>query len=124
MPDSLDAKDVKFLKERRRFASKGYLLGMALLAGVLAFTAWMYWAHPRLANPFHVFRELEADAIPQSMLEIMAAMLPIMVTTVFVVLAMLLPTEATGAAIPSKLLQSGAAMGRSSGRSADGGSQA
>ncbi len=89
MPEPLEPKDLKFLKDRRRFASKGNLLGTALLAGILASTAWMYWAHPRLANPFHVYNELMAGGIPQSMLEMMAAMLPILVTTVFVVLAIM-----------------------------------
>ena len=65
-------------------------LGVVLvLVGLAVFLAWLYCVHPRLANPFHVFTELQMSGIPPATLEVMAAMLPIVVSTVFLMLGTL-----------------------------------
>ncbi|NLS96875.1 MAG: hypothetical protein GXX96_32465 [Planctomycetaceae bacterium] len=90
MPEPIDDKDLAFVEKRRRLVRWWNLVGSATLAGLAAFVAWMFWAHPRLINPLHVVGEIEAGRIAQSTLELMAVMLPMVVLVIFLVLGVML----------------------------------
>lgn len=90
MPAPLDPSDIDFIEKRRWFAARWNLVGTALLAGLVVYLAWLYSAHPRLANPFQVFGELEVGGIPQPTLEFMAAALPVVIWAIFMVLAVVI----------------------------------
>lgn len=71
--------DAQFLDKRRRFVRTWNLVGTALLAALAALTAWLFTASPSLVNPPQVAAEIARGALPQSTLELMAGLLPVVV---------------------------------------------
>lgn len=90
MSEPLGPKDLEFLEKRRWLAARWNLVGLAMLAALFAFLAWLFRYQPRLASPFHVFNELQAGAISETTLHMMALMLPIMVSGIFMVVAVMI----------------------------------
>lgn len=90
MAEPIGEKDVEFIKKRRHLVRWWNLVGSLTFAGLVSFVAWMFWKHPRLVNPLHVVAELQAGGIPQATLEIMAAILPMVVLFIFLVLALII----------------------------------
>ncbi len=90
MAEPIAEKDVVFIEKRRRLVGWWNLVGAAMFAVLVIFVAWIFWSQPRLINPLHVVGELESGGIPQATLEIMAAMLPMVVFTIFFVLAVMI----------------------------------
>ena len=86
MAEPITDKDVEFLEKRRKLVRWWNVVGSLTFVGLVAFVTWMFWSQPRLVNPLHVVGELQAGAIPQEALEIMAAMLPMVVLVIFIVL--------------------------------------
>jgi len=90
MAEPITEKDVAFVEKRRTLVRWWNPVGSATFAGLVIFVAWMFWSQPRLINPLHVVGELESGGIPQATLEIMAALLPMVVFTIFFVLAVMI----------------------------------
>lgn len=90
MAEPITEKDLQFIEKRYKLVGWWNLIGSLTFAGLVSFVAWMFWSQPRLINPLHVVGELEAGRISQSTLEIMAAILPMVVLAIFLVLAMMI----------------------------------
>ena len=90
MPEAINDEDLAFIEQRRRLVRWWTPVGSATLAGLAAFVAWMFWAHPRLINPLHVVGAIEADGITQGTLELMAVMLPVVVLLICLVLGVMI----------------------------------
>ena len=87
----LTPKQETFLTKRQWFARRWPAIASLMLVSLLAFYGYLLWRVPFLANPFYVARQIEADAIAQSTLVVMAAMLPIAIgALVFVTAATIL----------------------------------
>ena len=69
--------EIGFLERRGRFIRMWRYAGARALAVLVGFTCYLFVANPLLINPFHVMKQIEADAIPNSTMVLMAAMMPI-----------------------------------------------
>ncbi len=90
MPVPIDPKDIRFLEKRRKLVGWWNVVGSVMFTVLAAFIAWMFWSQPRLINPLHVVGELEGGGISQTMLELMAVMLPIAVLALLLVMAVMI----------------------------------
>ena len=82
----LDEKDLNFLKKRSFFVRWWNVVGSVMLAVLVGMALWFFVTVPNFINPLHVIEQLKAGTIQQSSLVVMAAMLPIMVLGLFLVL--------------------------------------
>ena len=82
----IDEKDLDFLKKRRFFARWWNVVGSIMLTVFLGMMVWLFVRVPNFINPFHVIEQLKADTLQESTLVVMAAMLPIMVLGLFLVM--------------------------------------
>lgn len=71
--------ELNFIRKRSRLAKTWPLVGAVLILSTGGLGAWLFFTKPLLANPWTVWSKLEAQAIPDSTLELMAAMLPVVV---------------------------------------------
>jgi hypothetical protein len=81
--DPLAEIDLAFLQMRRRFLRFSKIGGVSSLAFLSALFLWLLFKGPNLINPFHVQRQIAADALTPSALKTMALLTPLMVAVSF-----------------------------------------
>lgn len=81
----LTREEKAFLESRAKFARSWPIVGTAMLVGLLVLAGWLLFTRPMLINPWAVLSGLEAGTIPDSTLAVMAALLGVMLTCLFVV---------------------------------------
>ncbi|GAB3376138.1 hypothetical protein NCG89_11820 [Spongiibacter taiwanensis] len=69
--------ELRFLRRRGALVSAWPWVGSACLLGLIALAAVLFWRVPQLVNPWFVFDQINADALPESQMILMAAMLPV-----------------------------------------------
>ena len=82
----IDEKNIQFIRQRERLARWWTLVGSAMLAVFVGMAVWLFIRTPNFINPFHVIDQLKAGTLPHSSLVVMAAMLPIVVSGLFLVM--------------------------------------
>lgn len=92
--------ELKYIDRRTRLIRIWRYVGLAVLLILVLFTCYLFLNSPLLINPFHVTEQIEAGAIPQSTLLIMAAMMPL----VMFVMVVLVVFPCAAFAIERKLL--------------------
>ena len=75
----LSDEERRFLVKRARLVRTWRYVRAILLAVLIGLGIWLFLTIPLLANPLVVMAQLKSDAIPESMLMLMASMLPIVV---------------------------------------------
>lgn len=91
----LSDQEKRFLGKRIRLVRAWKYVGVVLIVGLTGLWVSIFWFVPFLANPFEVMARLNADSIPQSIMVLSTAVLPVIVLTCFLlVLAMVLLTFA------------------------------
>lgn len=75
----LSDEERRFLVKRARFVRTWRYVGAILLAVLIGLGIWLFLTIPLLANPLVVMAQIQSDSIPESMLTLMAGMLPIVV---------------------------------------------
>jgi Na+/proline symporter len=81
--DPLAENDVTFLHMRRRFLRFWRIAGFSTLVFIAALFLWLFFMMPNLVNPFHVQRQVEANALTPSALKVMAVLMPLMTAVAF-----------------------------------------
>ena len=79
MSMDLTEKEKDFVAKRAKLIQAWPLVGSLLLCLLIGLGLWLYFCRPLLANPMLVISKLESDAIPVSMLTLMAGLLPLCV---------------------------------------------
>lgn len=69
----------RFLAKRQQLARVYPWVGATLLGVIIVFAAWLVWRVPLLVNPYAVLAQLRDGGLPDSMLSLMAGMLPLAV---------------------------------------------
>ena len=91
----LTEQERQFIKARTRFVCAWRRVGPILLIGLGAFAAALIYLVPLMANPFAVLARLQSDSVPESVLTLSAALLPVVVLTcLLLAVAMVLLTFA------------------------------
>lgn len=75
----LSDEEQRFLVKRARLVRTWRYVGAILLLMLIGLGIWLFLTMPLLANPLIVMEQLKSDSIPESMLMLMASMLPIVV---------------------------------------------
>jgi hypothetical protein len=81
--DPLAEIDLAFLQMRRRFLKFSKIGGVSSLVFLSALFCWLLFKAPNLINPFHIQRQVEANALTLSALKVMAVLTPLMVAVAF-----------------------------------------
>ena len=81
--------ELKYIDRRTRLIRIWRYVGLAVLLILVLFTCYLFLNSPLLINPFHVTEQIEAGAISQSTLLIMAAMMPLVMLLVMFVMVVL-----------------------------------
>lgn len=84
--------ELRFLRRRDALVSAWPWVGSACLLGLIALAAVLFWWVPQLVNPWFVFDQINADALPESQMVLMAAMLPVVMLVVLLLLGVLVLT--------------------------------
>ena len=79
--------DGTFIKRRGSLIRIWRYVGTAALLVIVGFSCYLFVFNPLLINPFHVMKLIEADAIPDSTLMVMAAMMPVVFLAVMFIMA-------------------------------------
>ena len=82
----IDEQELDFLKKRSFFARWWNVVGSMMLAVFIGMMVWLFIRVPNFINPLQVIEQLKEGTIHQGTLVVMAAMLPIMVLGLFLVL--------------------------------------
>lgn len=69
--------DVRFIESRMRMGRVWRYVGTAALVVIAGFAGYLFAAVPLLINPFHAIEQIEADAVPNGTMVLMAAMTPL-----------------------------------------------
>ncbi len=75
----LSDEERRFLVKRAQLVRAWRYVGAILLAVLIGLGFWLFLTLPLLVNPFVVMTRLQSGSIPESMLMLMAGMLPIVV---------------------------------------------
>jgi hypothetical protein len=81
--DRLAEVDLAFLQMRRRFLRFSKIGGVSSLVFLSALFFWLLFKSPNLVNPFQVQRQIAANALTPSALQVMAVLTPLMVAVAF-----------------------------------------
>ncbi len=81
--DRLAEVDLAFLQMRRRFLKFSKVGGVSSLVFLSALFFWLLFKSPNLVNPFHVQRQIAANVLAPSALQVMAVLTPLMVAVAF-----------------------------------------
>jgi len=81
--------EIGLLERRGRLIRMWRYAGAAALAALVGFSCYLFVTNPLLINPFHVMKQIEADAIPDSTMVLMAAMMPIVFLVLMSVMVVL-----------------------------------
>ncbi len=73
----LSAQEKAYIEKRIKFARSWPVAGMIMILVLAIIGIWLFWTRPLLINPWFVLSQLKADAMPESTLIIMAAILPV-----------------------------------------------
>ena len=71
--------DKGFIEKREKRAKYWPFFGIASLAAIVAYGAWLWLRVPYLIDPWHTIEQLEAGQLSESTMAVMAAMLPLVV---------------------------------------------
>jgi hypothetical protein len=82
--------DLAFLQMRRRFLRFSKIGGVSSLVFLSALFSWLLFKGPNLINPFHVQRQIAANALTPPALKTMAVLTPLMVAVAFFLAASLI----------------------------------
>lgn len=94
----------RFLLKRRLLVRAWPWVGAVLLAIIVGFWGWLFFAQPLLANPMHVLEAVRTQAIPADTLWLMAGILPLTVLATGVLLMILMLFLFAGRRNEKKLL--------------------
>ncbi len=83
---SLSSADRSFVKKRETRVKYWPFYGTFSLAILAAYGGWLWLKKPELINPWIVIERLEAGTLSESMMSIMAVMLPIVTATMLMLL--------------------------------------
>ncbi len=86
MTQKLKPKQNSYLEKRRKLLKAWTYVGPFLLLAIIGFAGYLYLNIPWLINPYEVLSRLQAGSIPQSTIETMAIMLPVMILMVCILL--------------------------------------
>lgn len=75
---SLSQAESLFVEKREKLTKLWPAFGFGILSVLAAFAFWLWIESPHLINPWVVKVSLENGTLPESMMVLMAAMLPIM----------------------------------------------
>ncbi len=81
---SLSPSESLFIERRERLTKHWPLFGAGSLCLVLGLVAWLWIKAPYFINPWIVSDRLERGVLPEPMMGLMAAMLPIVTLTLLV----------------------------------------
>jgi len=84
---SLSPKELSFVEKREKLAKYWPLVGVGILFMLSALAVWLWVEVPHLINPWAVSASLEAGALPEATMIVMAAMLPIVMLAFLVFVA-------------------------------------
>jgi hypothetical protein len=73
----LSAQEKAYIKKRITFARSWPIAGLIMISVLAVLGVWVFWTRPLLINPWFVLSQLKADAVPESTLIVMAAILPV-----------------------------------------------
>jgi hypothetical protein len=75
---SLTPTELAFIEKRRKLIALWPYAGGGIIAGLLGFTLWLWFAAPVMINPWITVEALQAGRLDQTTLYVMAVMLPIL----------------------------------------------
>jgi hypothetical protein len=81
----LSNEERRFLVKRARLVQSWRYVGAILMAMLIGLGLWLFFSKPLLANPFVVLSRIKSGSLPESMLPLMASMLPIVVLLCLVI---------------------------------------
>ena len=87
---SLQPEDYDFIRRERRLVSSWPLVGGGALFVLLVFYAWLSFAYPQIANPAYVYKQIKDNNLPQDVIAVLAFMAPLLLTTIFAIVGIML----------------------------------
>jgi hypothetical protein len=73
----LSAQEKSFIEKRIKFARSWPIAGLIMILVLAILGLWLFWSRPLLINPWFVLSQLKAEAVSESTLILMAAILPV-----------------------------------------------
>lgn len=86
----MDELQQQFLLKREKLTQQWRWVGALLIGWSTLLYAYLFFFTPLLANPFHVMQRLEQGELDKTTTELMAMLLPIVTTTLFLMLLVFL----------------------------------
>jgi hypothetical protein len=85
----LDDSDLSFIRRRSALVRRWPVAAWAMLAGIVAVLGFLLYRSPLLVNPWEVASRIEAETVAAPTLALMAALLPVVFLSCFVLLVAL-----------------------------------
>jgi len=86
MTRKLKPKQKSYLEKRRKLLKLWSYVGPFILLAIIGFAGYLYLNTPWLINSYEVLSRLKAGSMPQSTIETMAILLPVMILVVLFLL--------------------------------------
>ena len=101
---SLDGADLAFVKRRSALVRRWPVVAWAMLAGIVVVFGFLLYSSPLLVNPWEVASRIKAETLATPTLTLMAALLPIVFLSCFVLLVALILFQFAAMANERRLL--------------------
>jgi hypothetical protein len=102
---ALEGDGLAFVKRRSTLVRRWPAVAWAMLAGIVAVFGFLLYSSPLLVNPWEVALRIEAETLATPTLTLMAALLPIVFLSCFVLLVALVLFQFAAMANERRLLQ-------------------
>jgi hypothetical protein len=106
----LDDSDLVFVTRRSALVRRWPVAAWAMLAGIVAVLVFLFYRSPLLVNPWEVASRIKADTVAVPTLTLMAALLPVVFLSCFVLLVALVLFQFAAMANERRLLRIIAAL--------------
>jgi len=101
----LDASDLAFVRRRSALVRRWPIAAWTMLAGIVAVLLFLYSRSPLLVNPWEVASRIKAETLATPTLTLMAALLPVIFLSCFVLLVALVLFQFAAIANERRLLR-------------------
>ena len=102
---ALEGTDLAFVERRSTLVRRWPVVAWVMLAGIVAVFGFLLYSSPLLVNPWEVASRIEAETLATPTLTLMAALLPIVFLSCFVLLVALVLFQFAAMANERRLLQ-------------------
>jgi hypothetical protein len=102
---ALEGTDLAFVERRSTLVRRWPVVAWLMLAGIVAVFGFLLYSSPLLVNPWEAASRIEAETLATPTLTLMAALLPIVFLSCFVLLVALVLFQFAAMANERRLLQ-------------------